>query len=54
MSRTYDNGLNDEIVKYIENAINSTIQGVSYSEALKTAMSGVSQVFQKYGIEISN
>ena len=54
MSRTYDNGLNDEIIKYIENAINSTIQGVSYGEALKTAMSGVSQVFQKYGIEISN
>lgn len=50
VSRTYDNGLNDEIIKYIENAINSTIQGVSYSEALKTASAGVKQVFTKYNI----
>ena len=49
--RTYDNGLNDEINKYIENAINSTIQGVSYSEALKTAMQGITQVLNKYKIE---
>src|SRR3989344_9122092 len=37
VSRTYDNGLNDEIIKYMENAINSTILGVSYKEALSTA-----------------
>lgn len=51
ISRTFDNGLNDEIIKYIENAINSTIQGVSYSEALKTASAGVVQVFTKYNVE---
>ncbi|MBI5127627.1 extracellular solute-binding protein [Candidatus Roizmanbacteria bacterium] len=50
VSRTDDNGLNDEIIKYIENAINSTIQGVSYSEALSTAKDGVNQVFTKYNI----
>lgn len=50
ISRTYDNGLNDEIIKYIENAINSTVQGVSYSEALKTASLGVAQIFTKYNI----
>lgn len=50
VSRTYDNGLNDEIIKYIENAINSTTQGVSYSEALKTAKAGITQVFTKYNI----
>lgn len=50
MSRTYDNGLNDEIVKYIENAINSTSQGVTYSEALSTAKQGISQIFTKYNI----
>ncbi len=50
ISRTYDNGLDDEITKYIENAINSTEQGVSYSEALKTASDGVKQVFTKYNI----
>ncbi|PIY70778.1 hypothetical protein COY88_03795 [Candidatus Roizmanbacteria bacterium CG_4_10_14_0_8_um_filter_35_28] len=50
ISRTYDNGLNDEIIKYIENAVNSTIQGISYSEALKTASQGLDQVFTKYNI----
>jgi len=52
ISRTFDNGLNDEIIKYIENAINSTVQGVSYSEALSTAKQGISQVFTKYNINI--
>lgn len=50
ISRTMDNGLNDEIIKYIENAINSTILGVSYNEALRTAKSGINQVFTKYNI----
>lgn len=48
ISRTYDNGLNDEIAAYIENAINATTQGVSYDAALKTAKLGVDQVFSKY------
>lgn len=52
ISRTFDNGLNDEIIKYIENAINSTTQGVSYSEALRTASQGISQIFNKYNINI--
>lgn len=50
ISRTFDNGLNDEIIKYIEDAINATLQGVSYSEALKTAKQGVDQIFSKYKI----
>ncbi len=49
INRTYDNGLDDQIVQYIENAINSAAQGVSYSEALKTAKAGVDQVFNQYG-----
>jgi multiple sugar transport system substrate-binding protein len=52
IARTFDNGLNDEIIKYIENAINSTIQGVTYSEALKTAAQGVTQIFTKYNISL--
>jgi len=48
ISRTFDNGLNDEIIKYLENAINATVEGVSYQEALKTAQQGVNQVFEKY------
>ncbi|MCS6956745.1 MAG: sugar ABC transporter substrate-binding protein [Patescibacteria group bacterium] len=50
ISRTFDNGLNDEIVRYIENAINSTVQGVSYQEALSTADQGIKQIFTKYNI----
>lgn len=51
ISRTYDNGLNDEIIKYIENAVNATAQGVSYAEALKTAKQGVDQVLTKYKLQ---
>ncbi|MCS7092913.1 MAG: sugar ABC transporter substrate-binding protein [Patescibacteria group bacterium] len=50
ISQTFDNGLNDKIISYLENAINSTIQGVSYEEALRTADQGVKQVFEKYNI----
>src|SRR3989339_502676 len=50
ISRTFDNGLNDEIIKYLENAVNSTILGVSYKEALSTAKLGIDQVFTKYNI----
>ncbi len=50
-SRTHDNGLNDEIIKYIENAINATAQGSSYSQALEAAKKGVDQVLLKYKIE---
>jgi len=48
IGRTNDNGLNDENIKYIENAINSTISGVSYAEALGTAKLGIDQVLAKY------
>lgn len=52
VSRTYDNGLNDEIIKYIENAINATINGVSYGEALNTAKQGIDQVLSKYDLNL--
>lgn len=51
ISRTYDNGINDEIVKYIENAINATDKGVDYETAMFTAADGIKQVLKKYGIE---
>lgn len=51
VSRTFDNGLNDEIIVYLENAVNSTVQGVDYGSALSTAKKGVDQVFAKYKIE---
>ena len=51
ISRTYDNGLNDEIITYLGNAINQTVEGVSYSEAMLTAKKGVDQVLTKYKVE---
>lgn len=51
ISHTEDNGLNDNIIQYIENAINQTIQGTSYSEALRVASEGVKQIFTTYGIK---
>lgn len=48
VSRTFDNGLNDEIIKYLENAVNSTNEGVSYSEAARTAKKGIEQVYFKF------
>lgn len=50
ISRTMDNGLNDNIIKYMENAINSTILGVSYKEALAEAKKGIDQVFEQFSI----
>ncbi|MFS8158981.1 MAG: ABC transporter substrate-binding protein [Candidatus Roizmanbacteria bacterium] len=47
---TSDNGLNDEIIVYLKNAVNQASTGVSYTEAFKTAAKGVSQVFTKYKI----
>ena len=51
MLKLFDNGINDELIKYIENAINATAQGSSYSQALEEAKKGVDQVFLKYKIE---
>lgn len=50
ISRTYDSGLNDSIAGYIQNAINETIQGVSYEQALSTAETGVNQVLTSFRI----
>ena len=51
VSRTYDNGLNDEIVNYyLKDSINSILLGTSVSEALRNFNLGVSQVLQKYNL----
>ena len=50
IARTYDNGLNDQIVKYVENAINSAAQGVGYGEAMRTAKQGIDQTLTRYQI----
>lgn len=49
-SRTFDNGINDKIIKYFEDAINSLDKGVSPTAALETAAKGVQQVLATYGL----
>ena len=46
---TYDDGLNQESNKYLENAVNSILSGGSAESAFGTFSQGVSQVMQKYG-----
>ena len=48
ITNTFDDGLNDGIVRYLQNAINGASQGVSYGEAMKTAKAGIDQLFLQY------
>lgn len=50
-SRTYDDGINDRIIKYYEDAVNKVVRKEQTSdEALKTVASGVAQVLKDYGL----
>lgn len=51
-SRTYDNGINDGIIQYYKNAVNSLDSGNSPQEALETASQGISQVLEKFNVVI--
>ena len=46
---TYDDGLNQESSNYLENAVNSILNGGSAQTAFDTFSQGISQVLQKYG-----
>jgi multiple sugar transport system substrate-binding protein len=51
-SRTFDGptGINSQIIKYYEDAVNAVVSGKDAESALKTVESGVSQVLTQYGI----
>jgi multiple sugar transport system substrate-binding protein len=49
-SRTFDNGLNDKLIKYLEDGINSLSQGAAPTAALDTVSAGFTQVFASYGL----
>ena len=51
ITNTFDDGLNDGIIRYLENAINGASQGVSYGEAMKTAKAGIDQILLQYKIQ---
>lgn len=47
-SNTFDAGINDEMIKYFEDAINATLAGTDSLAALQTVDSGAKQVLDKY------
>jgi multiple sugar transport system substrate-binding protein len=49
-SRTFDNGLNDKLIKYLEDALNSVSKGTAPSQALEIMSKGFHQVFTTYGL----
>lgn len=49
-SRTFDNGLNDKIIKYYEDAINSYLNNQAEKEITQNLTQGVTQVLSQYGI----
>ena len=52
-SRTFDNGLNDRMMKYMENAVNAINTGSSPQQELDTVSNGFSQVLNSYGLVTS-
>ena len=50
-SRTFDNGLNDKIIKYYEDAVNAMVNGTSASKALVATEQGIDQVLSQYGLK---
>jgi len=51
-SRTFDGatGINSQIGKYFEDAVNAVNSGIPVAKALETVASGVSQVLSQYGL----
>ncbi|KKU95359.1 MAG: hypothetical protein UY27_C0020G0011 [Candidatus Gottesmanbacteria bacterium GW2011_GWA1_48_13] len=50
-SRTFDNGLNDRLIKYLEDAVNTVANdGVAPAAALETARAGFAQVLSSFGL----
>ncbi|KKS79395.1 MAG: Extracellular solute-binding protein [Candidatus Beckwithbacteria bacterium GW2011_GWA2_43_10] len=49
-SRTFDNGLNDKIIKYYEDAINNYLNNQPEKDITQNLTQGVTQVLSQYGI----
>lgn len=49
-SATFDNGINDKIIKYFEDAVNAVNQGASPRAPLETVTKGIKQVMATYGV----
>lgn len=47
-SRTFDNGINDQIIKAYEDAVNAVAKGTQASKALETTAKNVDQILGRY------
>ncbi len=52
-SRTFDDGINDKLIKYMGDAINAVGQGTAPTQALATAADGFAQVLGSYGLTVT-
>jgi multiple sugar transport system substrate-binding protein len=52
-SLTHDNGINDRMIQYMKDAINSVDKNVAPSQALNTMAKGFQQVLSSYGLGVS-
>jgi ABC-type glycerol-3-phosphate transport system substrate-binding protein len=52
-SYTHDDGLNDQIIKYYEDAVTALVQGQDIDEVLITLDQGVKQTLRQYGVDTS-
>lgn len=49
-SRTFDNGLNDKLIKYMEDGVNGFTAGSAPTAVLQTMSAGFNQVLSQYGL----
>lgn len=49
-SRTFDNGLNDKVIKYYEDALNSYLDNQTEKEITENLKQGITQVLSQYGL----
>lgn len=50
-SHTYDEGLNDQTIKYYEDAVNAINSGSTVNSTIKTLAAGVAQVLSKFAVK---
>ena len=47
-SNSFDEGINDEMIKYFEDGVNSVLSGTAPETAAETIIRGVDQILTKY------
>lgn len=51
-SRTFDNGINDQNIKYYQDAVNAINAGSAYTDVLPTLSAGVTSVLKQYNVTV--